>query len=160
MSNLESRISTPLRVVVDSTARTPPDSALLTADKRPPIIAVTENAPQERTDALQRAGAEVWVIPSSGERVDLTALMRRLGEGQVQSVLLEGGGTLAAAALAAGLVDRVYFLIAPLLIGGAEAPTALGGEGIARLADAWPITNVKTRRIGEDLLISGDIVRG
>jgi diaminohydroxyphosphoribosylaminopyrimidine deaminase/5-amino-6-(5-phosphoribosylamino)uracil reductase len=92
--------------------------------------------------------------------VDLVALMRRLGEREVQSVLIEGGGILASAALAAGLVDRVYFLIAPLIIGGAEAPTAVGGEGVARLADAWRVGNMKVQRIGEDVLITGDIVRG
>ncbi len=89
----------------------------------------------------------------------MTVLMRRLGEEQIQSVLIEGGGTLASAALAAGLVDRVYFFLAPLIIGGADAPTAVGGEGVAHLADAWRITNMKVRRIGEDVLITGDVAR-
>jgi diaminohydroxyphosphoribosylaminopyrimidine deaminase/5-amino-6-(5-phosphoribosylamino)uracil reductase len=84
--------------------------------------------------------------------------MRRLGEQQVQSVLLEGGGTLASAALAAGLVDRVYFFIAPIIIGGASAPTAVGGEGFAQIADAWRIANMKVRRIGEDLLLMGAVL--
>jgi diaminohydroxyphosphoribosylaminopyrimidine deaminase/5-amino-6-(5-phosphoribosylamino)uracil reductase len=92
--------------------------------------------------------------------VDLTALMRRLGEEGVQSVLIEGGGTLGSAALAAGLVDRVYFFIAPLIVGGAAAPTAVDGEGVARLADGWRIANMKVRRIGEDVLITGDVARG
>jgi diaminohydroxyphosphoribosylaminopyrimidine deaminase/5-amino-6-(5-phosphoribosylamino)uracil reductase len=156
-----------LRVVVDSTARTPPTAALLTADERPPVIAVTGSAPEERVDALRRAGAEVWVLPANGQetrscptggRVDLAALMRRLGEEQVQSLLVEGGGTLASAALAAGLVDRVYFFIAPLIIGGAEAPTAVDGEGVEHLADAWRISNMRVRRIGEDLLVTGDVL--
>jgi len=95
----------------------------------------------------------------NGGRVDLAALVRRLGEQQVQSVLIEGGGTLASTALAAGLVDRVYFFIAPLIIGGASAPTAVDGEGVARLADAWRIRNMKVRRIGEDILVTGDIAR-
>lgn len=180
----------PLRVVVDSMARTPPTGALLSADKRPPVIAVTEAAPQERVEALRAAGAEVWVIPhplspsprlergnaphplapsppldyargAQAERgsVDLVAVLRRLGEQQVQSVLVEGGGTLASAALAAGLVDRVYFFVAPLIIGGASAHTAVDGEGVARLAEAWRISNMKVRRIGEDVLIAGGIAR-
>jgi len=159
----------PVRLVVDSAARTPPTAALLTAGERPPVIAVTEKAPDERVDALRRAGAEVWVLPAEPHppspsppaergRVDLAALLRRLGEEQVQSVLVEGGGTLASAALAAGLVDRVYFFIAPLIIGGAEAPTAVGGEGVARLSEAWRIRNMRVRRIGEDLLITGDVL--
>ncbi len=149
----------PLRVVVDSEARTPPESALLTADERTPIIAVTERAPKDRVKALERAGAEVWVGPAFDGKVDLRTLMKRLAEKQVQSVLVEGGGTVAAAALAAGLVDRVYFFIAPLIIGGERARTPVEGEGIGRLAEAWRLEGVKVRRVGEDLLISGEIAR-
>jgi len=175
---LESQVSGPLRVVVDSSARTPPGAALLTADARPPVIAVTAGAPQECVDALRRAGAEVWVMPgvgacfvkpalagftnpapNGGGRVGLAALMRRLGDQQIQSVLIEGGGTLSGAALAAGLVDRVYFFIAPLIIGSAQAPTAVDWEGVEHLADAWRISNMRVRRIGEDVLITGDIAR-
>jgi len=97
--------------------------------------------------------------PNGGGRVDLSALMRRLGEQQIQSVLVEGGGTLASAALAAGLADRVYFFIAPLIIGGAGAPTAVDGEGVERLGDAWRISNMRVRRIGEDVLITGETTR-
>jgi diaminohydroxyphosphoribosylaminopyrimidine deaminase/5-amino-6-(5-phosphoribosylamino)uracil reductase len=148
----------PLRLVVDSAARTPPEAAVLRADERSPVIAVTGSAPEERVDALRRAGATVWTLPAVGERVDLAALLRRLGEEQVQSLLIEGGGTLASAALAAGLVDRVYFLLAPLIIGGAAAPTPVDGEGVARLSETWRITNMRVRRIGEDLLITGDVL--
>lgn len=149
----------PLRLVVDSAARTPPEAAVLRADERSPVIAVTGSAPEERIEALRRAGATVWTLPAAGERVDLAALLRRLGEEQVQSVLIEGGGTLASAALAAGLVDRVYFFLAPLIIGGAAAPSAVDGEGVARLSETWRITNMRVRRIGEDLLITGDVAR-
>ncbi|HUX02299.1 MAG TPA: bifunctional diaminohydroxyphosphoribosylaminopyrimidine deaminase/5-amino-6-(5-phosphoribosylamino)uracil reductase RibD, partial [Phycisphaerae bacterium] len=84
---------TPLRVIVDSRARTPADAALLTADAIPPIIAVTHEAPRKRLEALRKAGAEIWEMPSLGGFVDLRALMKRLGERQVQSVLVESGGT-------------------------------------------------------------------
>jgi diaminohydroxyphosphoribosylaminopyrimidine deaminase/5-amino-6-(5-phosphoribosylamino)uracil reductase len=187
----------PLRIIVDSNARTPLNAALLTADSRPPVIAVAEGTPEERIEALQEAGAEVWVIaphplstspqarrgeivgqelascPATdwkGElmgqeasscptesRVDLNALMKRLGEQQIQSVLVEGGGTLASALLAAGLADRVYFFLAPIIIGGQAAPGPIGGDGIAKLAEVWRLTNLKVRRMGEDVLISGEI---
>ena len=149
----------PLRVVVDTEARTPPEAALLGADERAPIIAVTERAPKERVEALERVGAQVWVGPAADGKVDLRALMRRLAEHQVQSVLVEGGGTVAAAALAAGLVDRVYFFIAPLIIGGEQALTPVEGNGVARLAEAWRLDRVKVRRVGEDLLITGEVAR-
>jgi diaminohydroxyphosphoribosylaminopyrimidine deaminase/5-amino-6-(5-phosphoribosylamino)uracil reductase len=129
----------------------------LTADERPPIIAVTDRAPKSRVEALGRAGAEVWVGPAAEGKVDLRALLQWLGERQVQSVLLEGGGTLAAGALAAGLVDRVYFFIAPSIIGGEGARTPVEGNGVVRLAEAWRLQNVTVRRVGEDLLISGEM---
>jgi diaminohydroxyphosphoribosylaminopyrimidine deaminase/5-amino-6-(5-phosphoribosylamino)uracil reductase len=83
--------------------------------------------------------------------------MRQLGVRQLQSVLAEGGGTIAAALLEANLVDRVYFFVAPKLIGGKGAPSPVGGPGVDALADAWRLGRLRTRRIGEDVLISGDI---
>ena len=150
---------TPLRVVVDSEAHTPTDSPLLTADEIAPVIAVTEAAPEECVDRLKRAGAETWVLPSAGGGVDLSELMRRLGERQVQSVLAEGGGTVAAALLETGLVDRVYFFVAPKLIGGKAAPSPIDGAGVDKLADAWRLRGMRARRVGEDILIAGDMVR-
>ncbi len=150
---------TPLRVVVDSRARTPLTARLLTADKRPPVIAVTREAPAARRRRLEEAGAQVWLLPSKAGRVSLRALMRRLGKAGIQSVLVEGGGTLAASALEEGLVDRVYFFLAPRLIGGAKALTPVEGKGVERLARAWRIESLLVRRVGEDLLLTGDIAR-
>jgi len=149
----------PLRVVVDSRGRTPVTARLLRRGDSPPLIALTAKAPPARQRALERAGAEVWVVPSARARVDLRALLVRLGERGANTVLVEGGGTLAAAALAAGLVDRVYFFMAPLIIGGAKALTPVEGEGVRRLAQAWRIQEMRARRIGEDLLITGDVHR-
>lgn len=151
------RRPSPLRIVLDSRGRTPPTARLLSADERPPVVAVTRLAPAARRKRLERAGAEVWVLPSSKGGVSLRALMKRLGDLGVQSVLVEGGGKAAAGALAAGLVDRVYFFLAPRIIGGATAPTSVEGDGARRLADAWRIERLQVRRIGEDLLITGDV---
>jgi len=147
----------PLRVVVDSRARTPPTARLLRTDDRPPVIAVTAQAPQARCQRLMQAGAEVWRVPSRGRRVHLRALMKRLGKAGIQSVLVEGGGTLAASALEERLVDRVYFFIAPRIIGGAKAVTPVEGAGVKRLAQAWRIQSLRVRRVGEDLLVTGEI---
>jgi diaminohydroxyphosphoribosylaminopyrimidine deaminase/5-amino-6-(5-phosphoribosylamino)uracil reductase len=136
---------TPLRIV-------------LTADERPPIIAVTRRAPRNRIDSLQRAGAEVWTAASRRGAVYLPSLLRRLAENEVQSVMVEGGGTVAESALAAGLADRVYFFVAPRIIGGAEAPTPVEGAGVSRLSETWRLASVQVRRVGEDLLITGEVV--
>jgi len=147
----------PLRVVVDSRGRTPAAARLLKSGDRPPVIAVTRRAALARRRALEAAGAEVWVAPARDQRVDLAWLAKRLAQGGVNSLLIEGGGTLAASALAAGLVDRVYFFLAPLIVGGAKALTPVEGEGARRLGQAWRIRGMRTRKVGEDLLITGEV---
>jgi len=147
----------PLRVIADSKARTPTTARVLAGESARTIVATTRAASAERRRGLERAGAAVWVVRAQGGRVDLRALVRRLGEEMVQSVMIEGGGTLAASALAAGVVDRVYFFVSPRIIGGAEAKTPVEGKGVGRLAEAWRISSMKVRRVGDDLLITGDI---
>ncbi len=147
----------PLRVVVDSRARTPATARLLAAGERRTVIAVTEAAPEVSRRRLEAAGAAVWVSAAADGRVDLGWLLRRLAEKGVNSVLVEGGGTLAAGALAAGVVDRVYFFVAPLILGGAGALTPVEGEGARRLAAAWRVQSMRVRRVGEDLLITGEV---
>jgi diaminohydroxyphosphoribosylaminopyrimidine deaminase/5-amino-6-(5-phosphoribosylamino)uracil reductase len=148
----------PLRIVVDSRGRIPATARLLRTGDRPPIIVVTEAAPAASRSRLASAGAQVWVSPSVEGRVDLGWLLRKLAENGVNSLLIEGGGTLAAGALAAGVVDRVYFFLAPLILGGSEARSPVEGDGVSRLAVAWRIQSMRVRRIGEDLLITGEVV--
>jgi diaminohydroxyphosphoribosylaminopyrimidine deaminase/5-amino-6-(5-phosphoribosylamino)uracil reductase len=151
---------TPLRVVADSEAQTPPTARLLSADERPPIIAVTRQAPARRVQRLEQAGATVWTLPARGGQVDLRALMERLVAAGANRVLVEAGGSLNAGVLEAGLVDRVYFFIAPVLIGGAEALTPVEGKGVRALAEAWRLGSVRVRRVGEEMVIVGDLAQG
>ena len=81
--------------------------------------------------------------------------MRELGRKEITSVLIEGGGEINAAALQAGIVDKLMFFIAPKLIGGKDAPGPIGGVGIARLAEAFELRDVKTTQIDTDFLIEG-----
>ena len=76
---------------------------------------------------------------------------------EITSVLIEGGGEINAAALHAGIVDKVMFFVAPKLIGRKDAPGAIGGRGIACLAEAFELCDVKTSQIGTDYLIEGNL---
>ena len=146
----------PIRVVIDSRGRTPLGAKVFNPDSNAgTLIAVTENASLEKIEALKSAGADVLIIDEEEGRVCLKALMQELGRKEITSVLIEGGGEINAAALQAGIVDKLMFFIAPKLIGGKDAPGSIGGVGIARLAEAFELRDVKIAQIGTDFLIEG-----
>ncbi len=145
----------PVRIIVDSQARTPLTAQVVTDGAAPTIIAVTEEAPAERIAALEQS-AQVEVLRcGSGPHVDGALLMQQLGEREICSIFVEGGGTLAYSLLAAGLIDKVQAFIAPLLIGGREALTPVEGAGSARLADAVRLHDVQYEQVGSDMLVTG-----
>ena len=148
----------PIRLVCDSNLRTPVDSQLVRTARDIPTWIFCANADIRRKAALEEAGVQVIPLPDeSGTHVDLRAVMDYLGGEQVDSVLLEGGGTLNGEALRLGLVHKVQAYIAPKLIGGADAHGPVGGAGIAKMADALALENITLTRLGEDLLIEGRI---
>jgi diaminohydroxyphosphoribosylaminopyrimidine deaminase/5-amino-6-(5-phosphoribosylamino)uracil reductase len=150
----------PWRFVLDSQARTPPTARLL--DRTLPAgttILTTEQAPPERRTALEKAGAEVLVLPSEEGRVSVAAALALLGERRLTSLLVEGGATVHGAFFDQNLVDQVLAFIAPLVIGGVAAPPAVGGHGAGLLADAHRLRDVEVRRLGADTLLSGYIRR-
>lgn len=148
----------PYRVVVDSRARLPLDAKLLqTGSRSRVLVAVGEAAPPQRLAALESAGVTVLACKSRDGRVDVADLGARLLALDVTAVLLEAGSELTGAFVQAGLVDRVAAFVAPTLLGGAEAPTPIGGAGLT-LPKALRLTNLTTRPIGADWLIEADII--
>jgi diaminohydroxyphosphoribosylaminopyrimidine deaminase/5-amino-6-(5-phosphoribosylamino)uracil reductase len=148
----------PLRVLVDARGRVPASGDLFD-DQAPTLVATTGLAPETARAAWRAAGAEVVEYGDEGGRVPLGSLLRDLGKRDVQGVLLEGGPTLAWSAVEDGLVDRVVVYLAPRLVGGSDAPTALGGRGFAPIARAMPLRIVGVDRIGEDVRIEADVHR-
>ena len=145
---------TALRIVADSRARLSPASTLVaTARDIPLLLATTDAAPDDRCRVLADAGVEVLILPDDVGHVSLTALMEELGRRRLTNVLLEGGGQLIAAALDAGLVDKLMVFVAPSLIGGHDAPSPVEGLGIARMAQARRARDLTLHRIGDDALI-------
>lgn len=148
----------PLRVIVDSRLRTPPAARLLQDGGPSVLIAATRNAPAGRARALEARGAELLFLPSGRDgRVGLLALLRALARRGLNALLVEGGPTLAGSLLDKGLVDRVYFFLAPFLLGGARAPGAIAGEGVRQLARAHRLRELRLRRLGDDFLFEGDL---
>ena len=149
----------PLRIVVDSRARLPLAARLI--DSGTParaVVAVADEAPAERVARLEARGVTVLSCKSRDGRVDPADLCARLFALDVTGVLLEGGSELNGAFIEAGLVDRVAIFIAPLLIGGASAPTAVGGRG-RLLSEAVRLQSLEARPVGSDWLIEGDVAR-
>ena len=143
----------PLRIIVDSTGR-PPVTARLFQEPGP-VLLVGSRIPDERAKALREAGAEIVLLPAKGGGVDLKALLTLLGERDVVSIMVEGGGTLLGGFFDHGLVDKVVAFIAPLIIGGATATPAVGGQGSDTLAGALHLQEVRTQILGEDLMVVG-----
>lgn len=143
----------PTRVVFDSTARLPLDSALVRSIGEAPLVVVTgPDAPADRRAALEAAGGDVVVASGEGPaRVE--SALDELGRRGITSVLLEGGATLAGAFFDAREVDQLEIFVAPVVIGGSHAPAVFGGSGAAAMAEAQRALEVEYARIGQDLLI-------
>jgi diaminohydroxyphosphoribosylaminopyrimidine deaminase/5-amino-6-(5-phosphoribosylamino)uracil reductase len=150
----------PLRIILDSTLRTPPESrAVASASADAPLLIVTtDGAPGAREAALVRHGVEVLRVPPSDGRVDIRTALAVLAERGVISVLVEGGGTVNASLLKAGVVNSVLFFVAPKLFGGHDAPTAIEGAGVSVVSDAIPLCNVRIRRFAPDIAIEAEVV--
>ena len=151
----------PLRLIVDSHLRTPPTAnavriASENPDFAPLLIATTEAASAEREAALSLPGVEILRLPAEKNgRVNLIALRNALTQRHIISILTESGGELNAALLAAGMVQKALFFIAPKLLGGRDAPTPLEGAGRPEMAQAETLQAIHLRRFREDVAVEG-----
>jgi len=149
-------ISAPDRIIVDRYAEAPADAQVFNPDMPGKTIWVV---PEEKASAANiRSGKGAIILPceTQGKGLNLHQMMVTLGsEFSIESILLEGGPTLAFSLLKAKLIDKVMIFIAPILIGGLTAPPALGGEGYAYLSEVPTLVERKVRKIGSDVLIEG-----
>lgn len=137
----------PIRVILDADDYLDPQARVFHLESKAPTWVVV---PDDRD--IPEAD-ETLHIPSGPGGLAMRYLMRELGAREVTSVLIEGGGTTLASAFEAGLVDKLLFFVAPKIVGGRDAITAVEGEGAARMADAIPLERMRATPIGEDILI-------
>ena len=141
----------PLRVIVDTDARTPATAKVVRAkDPQRTVICVARDADARRVHRLRQAGVLVTTLPRAESGLDLAALMRWLADQGVNTVLCEAGPTVAGALVAHGLADRLMLIAAPMAGGG--GPVALDGIGTTVALRA-----LRVRRLGEDVAIEGDV---
>lgn len=144
----------PLRVILDSSGRTPIDAAIL-AQPGETLIA-TVDMPPDRVMALEAAGARVLMLPGDSDgQVDVARLLEHLGKEGVVDLIVEGGGALLGSLFDAGLVDKVTAYIAPTIIGGSAAPSPVGGRGAEDISQVLRLTRTKVEILGDDVLITG-----
>lgn len=148
---------TPVRIVLDISAKTPLTSSLVqTSSSVDTLIVSSTRAPQRRIDALEEAGCVVLKVNTRHEKyIDLKNLFEFLGKRHFTNVLIEGGGEVIASAFEDRLVDRVVAFIAPKVIGGRDAVSPVEGVGIAGMPKAITLGNLKVRRLESDVLVEG-----
>jgi diaminohydroxyphosphoribosylaminopyrimidine deaminase / 5-amino-6-(5-phosphoribosylamino)uracil reductase len=149
----------PLRVVADTRARIPLDCSLLSDGPERTLVFVGEGAPGARAEAIRARGARVLTVPTRDDgRLDLGALLARLAEEGVGSLMVEGGAGIVTSLLAGRLVDRLVVCIAPKIIG--SGLDAVGDLGIRSLADALTFERAEIRQLGPDIVFDGRVARG
>jgi diaminohydroxyphosphoribosylaminopyrimidine deaminase / 5-amino-6-(5-phosphoribosylamino)uracil reductase len=145
----------PRRVVFDSEARLPLDSALVRSAADAPVMVVCSRAaPRHRVEALERTGVEAIVVSGGNEPARVRAALDELGAREVQSLLLEGGPRLAGAFVEADEIDEARVFVAPLLVGGRDARTPLEGQGVDLISRATRALATEVERIEDDVVVA------
>lgn len=147
----------PLRVILDSKLKIPLSSKVLNMKAKGATLVLTTNkANRIKLKDVRKKGVEVIIVKADKQdHVDFKEVIKLLAQRQIASVLIEGGGEIAASALAAGIVDKLYYFIAPKIIGGRDSKPAIGGESINKLKDAYELRDLSFEKIGQDFLIQG-----
>jgi diaminohydroxyphosphoribosylaminopyrimidine deaminase/5-amino-6-(5-phosphoribosylamino)uracil reductase len=144
----------PRRVILDGKLSIPATARAVPGA----LVVTTRAAPEAKAKRLEARGAEVVRLPGRDGRVALPALLDELGKRELVTLLVEGGGQVHGALLEAGLADEVALFVAPKLIGAGGVPL-LAVQGPKKMADAWRLGPVSTRRLGDDILVVGDVLR-
>ena len=149
----------PVRIICDSSLRTPVYSQIVrTADKYPTIIA-TCCKDEGRHSTYKDAGCKIITVPETEDRhVDLIQLMDALGGEKIDSILLEGGSRLNWSALDSGIVNKVQVYIAPKIFGGAGAPSPVGGQGVPSPDKAFRLSEPEISFTGQDILLESEVL--
>lgn len=148
----------PIRIVVDSSLKIDINANVVQDKSAKTIIATTDKANKDKILKLQAQDVDVIVVDKDeNDKVDIEKLLDILGQKNICSILVEGGATLSGSFVAKKLVDKVYFFIAPKIIGGKEAKTPVAGTGILNLQEALALKDIQIEKLEEDILIIGRV---
>jgi len=140
----------PVRIVVDSTGRIPPDASILHKGEGKRLVAVSKKADANKISLLEN---KATIIVAGEDKVDLCALMNELGAMGIHRIIVEGGGTLISGLISAGLVNEIYTFIGNIIIGGKDAPTFTEGDGFIQESTFPRLTLLEARGIERGILL-------
>lgn len=147
----------PTRIICDSNLRIPFESEIVKTAYLVPTIIATCSDDKEKIAYLEEKSCKILKVEKKDDRLDLKDLMKKLGEEGIDSILLEGGGTLNWSALNQRIVNKVCTYIAPKLFGGKDAKTPVEGEGVFSPPDAFMLKNTKIRHFGDDIYLESEV---
>ena len=148
----------PIRIVVDSSLKIDINANVVQDKSAKTIVATTDKADKDKILKLQAQDVDVIVVDKDeNDKVDIEKLLDILGQKNICSILVEGGATLSGSFVAKKLVDKVYFFIAPKIVGGKEAKTPVAGTGILNLQEALALKDIQIEKLEEDVLIIGRV---
>lgn len=147
----------PIRIVLDSNLRLPLDSRIVASAKEAPVLIATAIADEERYRAFEEHGCKILLVKNRAGHIDINDLMEKLGQEGIDSVYVEGGPTVHAACLEAGIVNEVHAYLAPKIFGGVDAPGPVGGLGISVPDEALSFTKVVPTWLGDDLFLECEV---
>lgn len=148
----------PIRIVVDSSLKIDINANVVQDKSAKTIVATTDKADKDKILKLQAQNVDVIVVDKDeNDKVDIEKLLDILGQQNICSILVEGGATLSGSFVAKKLVDKVYFFIAPKIVGGKEAKTPVAGTGILNLQEALALKDIQIEKLEEDILIIGRV---
>ncbi len=149
----------PLRVVLDPKLQIPITSQLIkTCKEFPLLIYAGQNAPQTKKSELEECGVEICLLPeSSSSHLSWKTLLEDLGKRKKSSLLIEGGAGLLTDAFENRIINQIMVFVAPKIIGGKDALTAIQGKGVAEITQGAQLDGIKTQTLGSDVMISGQL---
>jgi diaminohydroxyphosphoribosylaminopyrimidine deaminase/5-amino-6-(5-phosphoribosylamino)uracil reductase len=154
---LDEEVKNPVRIICDTNLRTPITSRVVTTAENIPTIIATSSDDLGKISEYEKRGCTVLKVTRGSSGIDLNDLMKKIGEIGIDSILLEGGGTLNFSALESRIVDEIHIHMAPKIFGG-SSKSPVEGTGIPSISDAICLKPISTSWYGEDLVLENEVI--
>jgi diaminohydroxyphosphoribosylaminopyrimidine deaminase/5-amino-6-(5-phosphoribosylamino)uracil reductase len=145
----------PYRIILDSRLKISEEARVIGTSPSRAIIVTTELAPRDKIERLEKRGVQILIFGSKEERINLRSCLSKLGEMGMMNLMVEGGSQVNGSFLDEGLIDKLLLFLSPKLIGDHQALGIFGGRGVSNLQEAIALKEIKTRKMGEDMLLEG-----